>query len=119
MKQLGHRMSGMQLDEQPGVLDLFATIKGLFAIATGFEGVVVRNVSAKYANKQNFYSGAGAAKTGGRWNRQGLAAVYASLDVQTATAEAYQDFIYRGFPLTAIQPRVTAGLTYGCLKCWM
>ncbi len=106
---LGHPMSRTQTGEQPAVIELFAAIKDLFGSARGFEGVVVRNVSAKYANKQQFYSGAGAAKTGGRWNRRGLAAVYASLDVQTATAEAYQDFIYRGFPLTAIQPRVTAG----------
>src|SRR5690606_31884734 len=57
----------------------------------------------------DFFSGAGAARAGGRWNRPGLPAIYASLDVLTATREAYQNFLTFGFPLSAIRPRVTAG----------
>lgn len=95
--------------DPPEVVELFEAIASLYADADGFNGVLVRNVGAKYASKNNFYSGAGAAKTGGRWNRRGLEAIYTSLDVETATFEAYQDFIYRGFPLTTITPRVTAG----------
>ncbi len=95
--------------DPPDVIELFETIASLYADANGFDGVLVRNVGAKYASKNNFYSGTGAARTGGRWNRKGLEAIYTSLDVETATLEAYQDFIYRGFPLTTITPRVTAG----------
>ncbi len=95
--------------ELPGVTELFETITELYPDADGFDDVIVRNVGAKYADQNNFYSGVGAAKAGGRWNRKGLEAIYASLDIETATLEAYQDFIYRGFPMTAITPRVTAG----------
>jgi len=95
--------------DPPEVIELFEAIAKLFPTAGGFEGVVVRSVGIKYATKNDFYSGAGAAKTGGRWNRVGLEAVYASLDVTTATQEAYQDFIYRGLSMMAISPRVTAG----------
>jgi len=95
--------------DPPEVVELFEIIADLFAQAEGLDNVVIRNVGAKYATKNNFYSGAGAAKTGGRWNPKGLEAIYTSLDVETAKLEAYQDFIYRGFLLTAITPRVTAG----------
>lgn len=95
--------------DPPAVIELFETIAGLYPGADGFDDVILRNVGTKYADKNNFYSGVGASKAGGRWNRKGLEAIYASLDIQTATLEAYQDFIYRGFPMTAIMPRVTAG----------
>jgi len=95
--------------DPPEVVELFEIIADLFPDAEGWDGVIIRNVATKYATRNNFYSGAGAAKTGGRWNRKGLEAIYTSLDVETATLEAYQDFIYRGFLLTAITPRVTAG----------
>lgn len=95
--------------DPPEVAELFEIIADLFPDADGLDGVIIRNVGAKYASKNSFYSGTGAAKTGGRWNRKGLEAIYTSLDVETATLEAYQDFIYRGFPLTTITPRVTAG----------
>lgn len=94
--------------DPPEVIKLFKAIAGPYPDAGGFDDVIVRSVGMKYAGKNNFYSGAGAAKVGGRWNPKGLEAIYASLDVETATLEAYQDFIYRGFPMTAITPRVTA-----------
>ena len=94
--------------DPPEVVELFELIAELYPDASGFDDVIVRNVGAKYADKNNFYSGAGASKTGGRWNPKGIPAIYASLDVETATLEAYQDFIYRGFPMSAIKPRVTA-----------
>lgn len=96
-------------DELPEVLDLFKAIAQHFPSAVGFQGVIVRTVAMKYATKNDFFSGVGAAKAGGRWNRVGLEAVYASLDVTTATHEAFQDFVYRGFPMSALAPRVTAG----------
>lgn len=84
-------------------------IDGLYSRATRFSGVVVRSVGARYANPVDFFSGVGAAKTGGRWNRIGMEAVYASLDLLTATSEAYQNFIVYNLPLSSIRPRVVAG----------
>lgn len=90
------------------VRQLFDAIADQYSTAGGFSGAVVRCVAARYASKNDFYSGAGAAKSGGRWNRRGIEAVYASLDIETANKEAFQDLIYRGVPLTAMMPRVTA-----------
>lgn len=93
----------------PDVQKLFDAILTLHQKAGRFDGVIVRSVATRYANKNDFFSGTGAAKTGGRWNPVGLQSIYASLDIITATEEAYQNFNSFGFPLTAIQPRVTAG----------
>ncbi len=71
--------------ETPEVRELFTTIASLQTRAIGFSDVIVRSVGAKHATQASFFSGKGAAKTGGRWNRIGIEAVYASLDVLTAT----------------------------------
>lgn len=102
--------------DPPEVLELFETIAHMFPGAVGFDGTIMRCVGAKYAKAKDFFSGAGAAKCGGRWNRVGMEAIYASLDVITATHEAYQNFVAFGFPLTSIQPRVTAGATVSLEK---
>ena len=99
----------LESSEAPEVRELFATIAGLHLRAIGFSGVIVRSVGAKHATQASFFSGIGAAKTGGRWNRVGIEAVYASLDVLTATKEAYQNFIVYKLPLSSIRPRVMAG----------
>lgn len=95
--------------DPPEVIELFEIIANLFPDAGGFDGVAVRSVPTKYANKNDFYSGFGAVKTGGRWNRIGLETIYSSLDVMTATAEAYQKLLHFRFLNTMITPRVTAG----------
>lgn len=95
--------------DPPEVIELFEAIAGLFPDAVRFDGVIIRSVPTKYANENDFFSGAGASKSGGRWNRVGLSAIYASLNVITTTHEAYQNIDTFGFPLTAIQPRVMAG----------
>ena len=79
--------------------------------AVPFEGTIVRSAGTLYANEQDFLSGRGAARHGGRWNRPGISAVYGSLDIITATTEAYQNFLDAGFALSAIRPRVMAGAT--------
>lgn len=88
---------------------LFSIIAQLQVRAIGFSGVIVRSVGTKHATQTDFFSGKGAAKTGGRWNRVGIETVYASLDVLTATKEAYQNFIVYKLPLSSIRPRVMAG----------
>ena len=95
--------------DTPDVVELFEAIAELYADAIGFDGRIVRTVPIKYANKNDFFSGAGAEKCGGRWNRPGISAIYASLDPFTATHEVYQNFSAFGFLKTEMQPRVTAG----------
>lgn len=95
--------------DPPEVIELFEIIADLHPPAGGFDGVIVRNVGSKYATQRDFFSGSGAGMWGGRWNPVGLEAIYASLDVITATHEAYQNFVAFGFPLTTIEPRGTAG----------
>ncbi len=92
--------------ELPEVLDLFKAIADQYSTANGFNGVIVRCVAARYAGKNDFFSGFGAAKAGGRWNPVGLEAVYASLEIETAHAEAFQAFTYRGYSLLNMRPRV-------------
>jgi RES domain-containing protein len=95
--------------DPPEVIELFERIGELLPKAIQFEGTVVRSAGTRYANEKDFLSGEGAAYFGGRWNRRGIRAVYASLDIITATHEAYQNFLSHGFSLSAIRPRVTAG----------
>lgn len=97
--------------DPPEVVQLFGRIADLVPRAIAFEGTIIRSAGTKYANEDDFLSGVGAATYGGRWNRPGLRAVYASLDIITATHEAYQEFLNYGFSLSAIRPRVTAGAT--------
>ena len=103
-------MSKFPIDP-PEVLELFEAIASLLPDAEGFDGVFIRSVATKYANKNDFCSGNGAAENGGRWNRRGISAIYASLDLITTTHEAYQNFNTFGFPMTKIEPRVMAGAT--------
>ncbi len=56
-------------------------------------------------------TGAGARAAGGRWNpRAGFNAVYASLEVETAAAEAIEHFRCYGFPISKAMPRVLVAL---------
>ena len=96
--------------EAPDLLELFNAISALLPEAISFDDVVFRSVGMRFANSNDFFSGEGAATWGGRWNRRGLPAIYASLDVMTATAEAFQNLIAYGFAITSIRPRVTAGV---------
>jgi RES domain-containing protein len=99
----------MPIKEPPEVVQLFDRIADLLPRAIMLDETIVRSVGTKYANEDDFLSGQGAARHGGRWNRRGIRAVYASLDIITATYEAYQSFLDYGFALSGIRPRVTAG----------
>ena len=95
--------------DTPEVRELFGVIASCYPSASGFSGVVVRSVNTKYATASDFFSGVGASKSGGRWNRKGLEATYTSLDIETAIKEAYQNLLHYGFPISNIRPRTTAG----------
>lgn len=99
----------MPKPDPPEVVELFDVIESTVGNAVTFCGTIVRSVGTKYANEDDFLTGAGASKYGGRWNRPGVVAIYASTDILTATMEAYQQFLAFGFSLSSIQPRVTAG----------
>ena len=99
----------MAVDELPEVQELFALLEQCLPRAVEFESTIVRSVGTRYANEDDFLSGVGASKSGGRWNPPGLNAVYGSLDVITATHECYQNFKDYGFGGQSIRPRVIAG----------
>ncbi len=85
--------------------------------ALPFQGSVFRSAGVRYANESDFLSGHGAAYWGGRWNPPRLVTVYASLDVITATKEAYQNLQDYGLGTKTVKPRVMAGaeLNLHCL----
>lgn len=89
--------------------ELFARVSKSLDHAISLRCTIVRSVGTRYASELGFLSGEGAAKMGGRWNPRGIRAVYGSLDVITATCEAYQNFVDYGFPLSNVLPRVMAG----------
>jgi RES domain-containing protein len=76
-----------------------------------WEGELFRSASPKYANKDDLITGAGSKAAGARWNPPGgFHTVYASLDVETAVAEALQHFRYFGLPVSKAMPRVIVAL---------
>jgi RES domain-containing protein len=96
-------------EPEPGVQELFDAIASCLRNAVDLDEVIFRSASVQFANAVDFLSGAGAATFGGRWNSRGIEAAYASLSIQTATNEAYQNILKHGFPAASIRPRVFAG----------
>lgn len=79
--------------------------------AVAWRGELFRSAAPKYANKDDIITGAGSKAAGARWNAPGgFHAVYASLDVETAVAEALQHFRYYGLPVSKAMPRVIVAL---------
>jgi RES domain-containing protein len=77
----------------------------------GWQGELFRSAAPKYANKDDIITGAGSKAAGARWSPPGgFHAVYASLDVETAVAEALQHFRYYGLPVSKAMPRVIVAL---------
>jgi RES domain-containing protein len=85
-------------NDPPEVLELFNVIAAQCPAASGLNAKIVRCVDIRFAKRNDFFSGEGAALFGGQWNRIGLRAIYASLDVLTATAEALQNYMISAFP---------------------
>jgi RES domain-containing protein len=76
-----------------------------------WRGELFRSASPKYANKDDIITGAGSKIAGTRWNPPGgFHTVYASLEVETAVAEALQHFRYYGLPVSKAMPRVIVAL---------
>jgi RES domain-containing protein len=96
-------------EPEPGVQELFDAIMACLPEAVVLDQVIYRSASVRFANSVDFLLGEGAAAYGGRWNRRGIEAVYASLSIQTAVDEAYQNILRFGFAASSIRPRVLAG----------
>lgn len=87
------------------------TLTKCLAHAAPWMGELYRSASPKYANKDDLITGAGSKAAGARWNPPGsFHTVYASLEVETAVAEALQHFRYYGLPVSKAMPRVIVAL---------
>ena len=79
--------------------------------AVEWSGFIFRSASPEYAGRDDLITGAGAKSTGGRWNpRGGFRTVYASLDFDTAAAEALAHHRRYGIPEHKAMPRLFAAL---------
>ncbi|MFN0242753.1 MAG: RES family NAD+ phosphorylase [Planctomycetota bacterium] len=73
-----------------------------------------RSATPQYARGADLLSGTGSRTHGGRFNPpRAFAAIYASLDPETAMAETLAHFRYYGIPEHAAMPRVFAALDVG------
>lgn len=79
--------------------------RGLKRRARRFRGVIYRSVEPEYARREDRLQGIGAAQFGGRWNPIGLAALYGSTSVESATAEALAKVRHYGFDDERALPR--------------
>jgi len=72
-----------------------------------WSGIAFRSTAFRYQRAEEILSGEGSRRFGGRWNPRGeFAAVYASLDLETAMAEALAHFRYYHLPDRGLTPRV-------------
>jgi len=81
-------------------------------LLTSRRGVAFRNTSMSYANREDLLTGEGSARFAGRWNPEGIPTVYASVSLETATAELQSHFRYYGVPLHHATPRVLVAIEY-------
>src|SRR5690349_14233716 len=73
----------------PSFPNLLAALERELPNAAEWGGIVFRSVHPRYASRLEACSGTGSIAFGGRWNAPGsFATVYASLDPETAMAEA-------------------------------
>jgi RES domain-containing protein len=80
-------------------------------MAAPWSGVLFRSTSPEYANSRDLVSGEGSRRTGARWNPpETFAAVYGSLDVATAVAEALAYYRRFGIPEADAMPRVLVAI---------
>jgi RES domain-containing protein len=80
-------------------------------LAEKWAGFVYRSAAPAYANRDDLITGAGAKKAGGRWSPRGsFHTVYASLEFETAAAEALAHYRRFRIPEHAAMPRVFAAL---------
>jgi RES domain-containing protein len=79
-------------------------------MAAAFEATVYRSSTPKYAHEADLLTGQGSQRNGGRWNPVGVAAVYASLNPETAMAETLAHNRYYGIHIADAMPRTFVAL---------
>jgi len=73
--------------------------------------VLYRSASPRYATRDDLLAGAGSKSAGARWNPpKSFRTVYASLDIETALAEALAHFKHYNLPVAKAMPRVIVAL---------
>jgi RES domain-containing protein len=74
-------------------------------------GVAYRSASVKYANRDDLLTGHGAQHYGARWNPPGsTATIYASVEIETAVAEALAHHRYYEMHIANALPRVLVAI---------
>jgi RES domain-containing protein len=97
--------------QHPDSVRLARAVERSFPYLVPWSGDVYRSTSPKYAGRDDLITGAGAKANGGRWNPPGsFHTIYASLDPETALAEALAHFRRFGFPIRSAMPRIFAAL---------
>jgi len=101
----------MDLRSHALFLPLLAAFERQRKKARPWSGIVFRSVHPRHANRHDAASGKGSLAFGGRWNAPGtFAAVYASLDPETALAEALARIRREGLPDALAMPRTFLAL---------
>ncbi len=86
---------------------LLAAIEPCLTYLQPWSGTAYRSTALAYQKPGEILSGEGSRRHGGRWNPRGeVAAVYASLDLETAMAETLAYVRYHGLPERAALPRI-------------
>jgi RES domain-containing protein len=79
--------------------------------AAPWSGVLYRSASPRYATRDDLLTGAGSQSAGARWNPpRSFRTVYASLEVETALAEALAHFRHYNLAVAKAMPRVIVAL---------
>jgi RES domain-containing protein len=78
-----------------------------------WSGVVFRSVPLEFAQPEQIVNGAGAMKSGARWNPPGsIRALYCSLNPGTAAEESMRLFQAAGLKRMTVKPRLIVGIRY-------
>jgi RES domain-containing protein len=103
-----------RMDQHPDSPRLARAIAQCRVLSISWSGVVYRSASVRYANRDDLVTGMGARQNPARWNPapplQTFAAVYASLEMQTAMEEAVAHQRYYHLPVEKALPRVIAAI---------
>jgi RES domain-containing protein len=90
---------------------LVQVILSLVPAATTFHGICFRNVSQRFASRQDILSARGSLLTGGRFNFRGaFELLYLSCDVHTCLEETTKALLYDGFIVAKALPRTIIGV---------
>jgi RES domain-containing protein len=103
-------MRPVQLKPNPHADRLAKGLEKCLVLAAAWENDVCRTSGTKHATIKKFADGTGAKQWGGRWNPPAVAAIYCSLDEETALVEMKQRHRRGGIPMRQMKPRVFASL---------